>query len=878
MFKKGLVFLGLFFVFNFSFAAYLKNIPQTITQPNGKKIQCFASGDHYHNWLHDSAGYTIIINENTGYYTYAIKKDGELISSNYIVGEVNPELCKLTKNINISNEKWLELRNELMTPVSGKPISKSVKKNHGHINNLVFFIRFSDENKFKTNTYKTIENKMNDSSSTDANSLYNYYRHVSYGNLFVTSHLYPKSDTTIIYSYQDIHPRKYYLAYNATSNPNGYKNSDERRNREHDLLKRTILFFQDSIPTDLNLDYNGDGRVDNVVFVTSGGPEGWSGLMWPHRWSLYSHNVSINGKRVYDYNFIMEEYMYSGIIAHEFMHSLGAPDLYRYDKNFDHITPIGNWDLMASTTYSMPQGLGAYMKYKYGKWIDSIPTIYSSGTYTLYPANGDSKENIAYKIPIDGEEHQYFVLEYRKKTSCVFESSLSGSGIVIYRIDERFNGNANYNGTNIFDEIYIFRPNGTMDKQGSLSLAYYSEEALRTNFNSNTNPYPFLSDGTTIKGINISNITRAIDSIRFTIGLDTTTLTLDTNRFVFENDLNHVDTFRITSNDSWHILYDSAWIIVSETQGVGDKEIYVRPKQLNSLTLNYSTELSVIGTAKIRTVNISLRPSKIDTCLAVSNLFESDTLVEIAFPLNDSSLYFNSASEYFSIFNAMLIDSISIYFGNVSFSPNDSITIRVTNSTALKYPTNLLKRFTFPAHTITPNEWNTFVLEGQYRVNRHFCIDYILPYQFNSSDSSRFVFSKNRTLRNESLSTAFLKNGTTWEPVKNILNDNTDYSSPIQVFLCPVELAINDSPFSEDNIKIKLYPNPAKDQINIEIKGFNSKVDFQIYSISGQLLHTQSNINVSNTYSIPIGSLSSGMYLLRVNSSTFSKVKTFIIE
>ena len=51
-------------------AAPLKNIPARITQPDGKVIDCFASGDEFYNYLHDANGFTIVRAEN-GYYCYA---------------------------------------------------------------------------------------------------------------------------------------------------------------------------------------------------------------------------------------------------------------------------------------------------------------------------------------------------------------------------------------------------------------------------------------------------------------------------------------------------------------------------------------------------------------------------------------------------------------------------------------------------------------------------------------------------------------------------------------------------------------------------------------------------------------------------------------
>ena len=35
-------------------AAPLKNAPLTFTQPDGTPINIYASGDEFHNWLHDA--------------------------------------------------------------------------------------------------------------------------------------------------------------------------------------------------------------------------------------------------------------------------------------------------------------------------------------------------------------------------------------------------------------------------------------------------------------------------------------------------------------------------------------------------------------------------------------------------------------------------------------------------------------------------------------------------------------------------------------------------------------------------------------------------------------------------------------------------------
>ncbi len=874
MFKRFFSLFLLQMMLFASYSAYLKNIPQTITQPNGIKINCFASGDEYHNWLHDSAGYTIIKDENTGYYTYAFREKDMLISSSYIVGEVNPDMIGIEKELNISSEKWLKIREEFQSSIPYELNHKSASKNHGTINNLVFFIRFADEDKFDEDSYENIYNRFNDTSSHTANSLANYYKTASYGKLNIESHLFPSSNSQVIHSYQDILPRKYFTPYNATTNTIGYRNASERMEREHKLLERAIMFFNDSIPSSLNIDYNNDGRVDNICFVISGSSQGWQDLLWPHRWSLYTKSVFINDKRVYDYNLITENQLYPGVITHEFMHTLGAPDLYRYNDAYNHITPVGIWDLMASTNYSKPQGLGAYMKYKYGNWIDTIPTISKNGTYTLFPANGTSTDRTIYKIPIDDYVDEYLVVEYRLKTSSTFESILPGSGILIYRINDNYNGNAQYDNESVFDEVYLYRPGGTTTLQGSLSNAYFSEESERTFFNISSNPKPFLSNGSYIKNISITNITKTTDSIRFTIGLDTTILNVDTNYIFIENNLNYSDSFYITSNENWRIQCDTTWISLSETQGERNKLIYVSSKGINTTTINRKVELSIIGSSKIRTIMIAQDGISIDSCMILSNLFENDTFIELNFSTNH---HVSSASEYYSIFTPIIIDSISIYFGNVNFTNNDTIWIKITNTSSLKYPTNLLKKIEVIGNTIIPNSWNTFLVNGSYKTTRHFCIEYQFPIKEENTNLS-YIFATNTPLRNNSLSTGFLKVNNTWTEVKELTNDNKYYSSPIRIHICPDELSINKFSNINDNVTMLLYPNPVHSILNVKIEGINSLSNIQIYSITGQLLYNQSNINPLETHRISISHLSSGIYFIKIHSNSLSKVQSFIVE
>lgn len=494
----------------FSMAAWLNNEPVTVQQPDGTVIQCFATGDEFNNWLHDAENFTIIQSEENGYFYYAIFDGEQLRPSELVVGQAHPFTIGLVPGINIKPEQMKARRAYMLDEMRFYEPERSGGRAEGTLNNLVIYIRFSDQEEFDSDTIVNY-NRFN-SVVPNANSMYNYFQEISYGQLYLPSTFYPATPDAYIRSYQDSHPRSYFMPYNAVTNPNGYQGDSQRTSREHTLLANAVTYvnLNSPVPANIDLDYNNDGNVDNVVFIVRGGPTAWSTLLWPHRWSLYTQNAFINGKRVYDFNFQLETSLNSsgvGVLCHEMYHSLSAPDLYRYETT--DITPVGPWDVMASNN-NPPQYMSAFMRMKYGGWIEDIPWITESGTYTLNPLQ--SSENNAFRIHSQNSSSEYFVVEFRKKSG-TFDGTLSKSGMLIYRINPNA-GNGNAGGPP--DEVYIYRPNGSPSNSGSLNEAVFGANYGRTEFNDQTNPYAFLQNGG-LGGVNISEISSIGETMSFKV-------------------------------------------------------------------------------------------------------------------------------------------------------------------------------------------------------------------------------------------------------------------------------------------------------------------------------------------------------------------------
>ena len=482
-------------------AAWYSFVPASAGLPDGSVLQFFLTGDEFHHWTHDVEGYTLLRAED-GYYYYAEYSTGVLKPGIHRAGTIDPAEIGLSP--------WMTFpESDQMPGKPNQPASGSLFATapfSGLLNNLVIYIRFSDEAEFTT-TRQGFDELFND---MDGPSLKSYYSEVSYNQLNITSSHYPACASTANRSYQDNHPRNYYLPYQPVSNPVGYGSVDERISREHTLIKNAIewIIINSPVPSTMNLDHDNDGRVDNVCFVISGSGNTWSELLWSHAWQLFSHTVMLNGKQVWGYNFYPENQADVRTICHEMFHSLGAPDLYHYAAN--GVQPTACWDIMESGSGHM----NAWMKHRYsGKnWIGSIPEISRSGTYSLNPITAGTGQ--CFKVASPNSSTEFFILEYRKQEG-FFESSLPGAGLLIYRVDTMYQGNT----AGPPDEVYLYRPNGTPGTNGSPANAFFSQESGRTAINDGTNPSCFLQQGQA-GGLQIYDIGTCGATITFTIHLN----------------------------------------------------------------------------------------------------------------------------------------------------------------------------------------------------------------------------------------------------------------------------------------------------------------------------------------------------------------------
>lgn len=281
------------------------------------------------------------------------------------------------------------------------------------------------------------------------------------------------------------------------------------------------------------------GYIDNLMIVVQGTSTGASDIIHPHQ-AQYGGAETVLGLCVYNYvilpsgslvtddaNIGMSGQQEQGVIAHEFLHVLDFPDLYRYG---DDGVPVGAWDVMASNSMFLQYPL-SYLRAEKG-WVD-LQWITSSGIYTL-TAVSESGGNKVYAIKTPLSDSEYIVLEYRKQEDSLyaFEHKIPSSGLLMYRVDNKVEYCTNAAGENY---IYVYRPDVTDPEAGmdfisgtNMSTVYnaaidvesgetgYGSTDLSKSYTENTLYY---SDGQN-SGIQISNVQVSSDETQLTFTID----------------------------------------------------------------------------------------------------------------------------------------------------------------------------------------------------------------------------------------------------------------------------------------------------------------------------------------------------------------------
>ncbi len=243
-------------------------------------------------------------------------------------------------------------------------------------------------------------------------SLTSYFEEQSYGALQLSGTVLPK--------------------WYTLSETMGYYGDDNEANVEEMIIE--AIKAADADIDFSQYDANEDGIVDGLFVVHAGDPDenggGNNEEIWSHYFSISP--VTVDGVRIIDYETVSETSPV-GIVAHEFGHYLGLPDL--YDTTPDDGTSKGTaeWSIMGYGGYMDDPGSFDPWSKTYLSWLNenSYKEIESNDYFSI--VEDSSTTGIRYyAVPISSTE--LFFIENRHKAEIM--NGDEAGGILIWHIDE----------------------------------------------------------------------------------------------------------------------------------------------------------------------------------------------------------------------------------------------------------------------------------------------------------------------------------------------------------------------------------------------------------------------------------------------------------
>lgn len=449
------------------------------------------------------------------------------------------------------------------------------------VDNLVLMVNFSEDgaNTFQTN-FSRYQEMYTGPESEPNRSLSKYISTVSDGQVMVNTY-FPQVVNNV------------FLPVTIQGSASDYPDASAGEQFVQQVITAAQSTSGLSFPTKLD-SMRGDGYIDNLTIIVQIDGNNTSGAFSSRKADWGDNQTLLHGWHVGAYNVLPTNMLRLGsdfdqgyaLASHEFLHTLGAPDLYRTAGENGY--PVGRWwDLMAGANFTASYPL-VYTRSKLG-WMQ-IETLKDSGTYTLWPAEGASGSR-AYILKTSRSDSEFFVVEYRKKPENRqdYDYYIPESGLIVYRVNNAVDYHTNKEGNNY---IYVFRkdtkdPAKAQEDESKATVGgQYRKSLGSSDLNAHyTSDTIFYSDGSN-SGIVIDNVvTKEDGSVSFDVkfpvlsadsywlpkgesinGLTSPAITGDTTGnslylagIVNENGKDHLKIYSLGASDSsWKVMQAAA--------------------------------------------------------------------------------------------------------------------------------------------------------------------------------------------------------------------------------------------------------------------------------------------------------------------------------
>ncbi|MGF2413390.1 T9SS type A sorting domain-containing protein [Ferruginibacter sp.] len=134
---------------------------------------------------------------------------------------------------------------------------------------------------------------------------------------------------------------------------------------------------------------------------------------------------------------------------------------------------------------------------------------------------------------------------------------------------------------------------------------------------------------------------------------------------------------------------------------------------------------------------------------------------------------------------------------------------------------------------------------------------------YSSNGTTQLAISQNGSTTSETITRTYTA-GTYYVHVygySGANNATTCYTLRVQLGTASTQ----ELPVTQNDIRVKLFPNPVADKLSVYLVGDNSRRDLKLYDLSGRLIYTQQLNDMFTT--LDLQKLSKGMYVVKITDA-----------
>jgi len=222
----------------------------------------------------------------------------------------------------------------------------------------------------------------------------------------------------------------------------------------------------------------------------------------------------------------------------------------------------------------------------------------------------------------------------------------------------------------------------------------------------------------------------------------------------------------------------------------------------------------------------------------------------------------------------ILLSEFFINTGPVTYSDKSTVIFKIWEKGTDNYPSYTIHEIEFLYKNLVSNSLNIIELKKPILIKN----DYFIGYEIKYNEEDTFTIKQSTNTLNDDKNYYVFQNAQ-WQRIDKLTSGLVKGSLDIKSIICSAKFNNEKLIKSNDKYLFEIYPNPAKEYLNIELnEALTNNINLYIYDITGKPVKYYNITPEKKLISLNIKGLKKGMYLIKFQVDNQNYSKKFLIQ